>query len=301
MNKNISHGKVRPLQEEILRIRKKVEKRGDLPHATVTRQLELLEEMAAFPLGQFLLTHKGLDGFWIHYIVTYPEEKAHRKVTSLEEHLLSQMPTALATQERYSNFRKCLQRLLKDNSRAASIPCGMMGEFLSLDVSKAKGISLVGVDIESEEVAQARRHAEEKKYPFPLKFLQQDVWSLSLSAEFDVIASSGLSIYERDEKRLIELYRIFYEALKPGGTLVTSFLTYPPNFGVKSEWKTGEISLEAALLQRIIFSDLIESTWQAYRSSRETEEMLRSAGFQKVEMIYDKAHIFPTVLAIKGK
>lgn len=45
---------------------------------------------------------------------------------------------------------------------------------------------------------------------------------------FHLIASNGLNIYEPEDDRVIQLYRGFHDALKPGGVLITSALTPPP-------------------------------------------------------------------------
>ncbi len=298
-DKNISHGQSLSLEEAFSQIKRKVEERGDLPLASVKRQLELLEELASFPLGQFLLTHKGLNGYWIHYVVTHPEEKTLRKVHPLEDFLLTKAPTALATQERYQIFRSQIQKYLQDNIKLASIPCGLMGEFLTLDFSRINHISLTGIDIDPEALSHAEMFAKEKNIHHFLNVHLKDATELSISEEYDLISSSGLNIYESNPEKVTEFFRRLFIALRPEGVLITSFFTYPPNFGFKSEWNTNEISLEAALLQRILLSDLIEPRFQSFCSSKEIEKQLLSVGFDKVEIIYDKAHIFPTVIATK--
>lgn len=295
----VVHGETKkiPLEKAIASIKAKAEKRGDLPHASVSRQLELLNELASFPLGQFLLQHGGIDGYWTHYIITYPEDQ--KKVSSLEEFVLTKLPFVLATQERYQIFMQEIQKLLKNHMHLASIPCGLMGELLSLDYSQVKDIRLTGIDLDDETIGKAKEYAKEKGFGHKLEFHQKDAWKMEDNAVFDLISSSGLNIYETNEERVIELYRRFFNALQPQGVLVTSFLTYPPNFGVKSEWKISEISLEAALIQKILLFDLVESRFQGFRSSKEMEKILHQAGFKEVQMIYDKARIFPTVVGRK--
>lgn len=299
MPKNLTHTNVaEPIAKTVQRLKDKAQKRGDLPHASVTRQCELIDQMASFELGRFLLQQQGgLNAYWTHYIVTHPEEKAKRKLTSLETMMLDNMPLAVATQERYQLFRKVLQKMLKKGDKMAGIPGGLMSEFLSLDYSEAKDISLTCIDIDPECFEMTKDLAKEKNQQ--VAFMQKDAWDLSLKEEFDVIASNGLNFYEPSIEKVIALYKQLYQALKKGGSLVTSFITYPPTFGSKSEWKIEAISLEAALIQRIIFADIIESKWQCYRSSREAEQELKAAGFAEVEILYDKARLFPTVIARK--
>jgi len=115
----------------------------------------------------------------------------------------------------------------------------------------------------------------------------------------DLISSNGLTIYEADEDRVSELYRIFWRALKPGGKLVTSFLTPPPSLSPQCEWKSDKIDEHDLLMQKIIFVDIIEAKWQCYRSSEQIEKQLQAAGFKEIEFIYDEAKLFPTVVAYK--
>lgn len=39
--------------------------------------------------------------------------------------------------------------------------------------------------------------------------------------------------------------------------------------------------------------------WQIFRSEEPVKAQLREAGFREIEILYDKAHIFPTVIAKK--
>jgi len=95
----------------------------------------------------------------------------------------------------------------------------------------------------------------------------------------------------------VALYRQFFHALKPGGTLITSFLTPPPGAAAESEWTGGEVNAEDALLQKIVFVDILEAAWQSYRSSALTTQQLVEAGFTNIQIIPDRANIFPTVTA----
>jgi SAM-dependent methyltransferase len=129
-------------------------------------------------------------------------------------------------------------------------------------------------------------------------FVQKDAWVLGYTEKFDLISSNGLSIYEADDHRVVELYRQFFKALKPNGVLVTSFLTPPPAFG-GTEWKMECINREEALLQKILFADILECKWQVFRSESVVRAQLLEAGFLEIEFLYDKAHLFPTVIAKK--
>ena len=96
---------------------------------------------------------------------------------------------------------------------------------------------------------------------------------------------------------MIELYKNFYNALKPGGTLITSFLTPPPAISYNSPWKNYDP--EALIKQKAIFGDVIGSKWQNFRTEEETRSQLEKADFKVVDVIYDHQQMFPTIIATK--
>jgi len=132
-----------------------------------------------------------------------------------------------------------------------------------------------------------------------VKLHQGDAWKMTFKNEFDLISSNGLNIYEPDDERVTQLYQAFYNALKPGGKLVTSFLTPPPTLSNSCEWDMAAINQADLLKQKIIFVDILEAKWQCFRTSTQTQLRLESVGFEQIEFIYDKARLFPTVIAYK--
>ena len=98
---------------------------------------------------------------------------------------------------------------------------------------------------------------------------------------------------------MIELYQQFYQALKPNGVLVISFLTPPPAPGYQTEWKLDEVNPQDALMQKMVLSDIISGKWQVFRTEEQVRSQLEKAGFRETEIHYDKAHIFPTLVAKK--
>lgn len=111
----------------------------------------------------------------------------------------------------------------------ACVPSGLMGELLNLDYSAVRDFRLVGIDIDRDALDGARALAQKLKLDQNVELLQKDAWNLGLRNEVDLISNNGLNIYEAELDKVTELYRQFYLALKPGGQLVTSFLTYPPS------------------------------------------------------------------------
>ena len=303
---NLSHTERNTLRGAIESFSNKIQQRGDLSYITIARQLELLQELSAFELGRFLLRTGGLNGYWINYIVNHPKNgrltglnSENQHFSELEVFLLDQAPTCLATQQRFEIFKREIQTRLHDGVALASIPCGLTTDLLDLDFSQVPEFSITGIDIDPEALVQSQQIAENLGLTGHCQFVYKDAWALGYEKTFDVISSNGLSIYEPDNNKIVELYQQFFAALKPNGYLVTSFLTPPPIPQKKTEWDLKNVNCEHALLQKIVFADILECKWQAYRSEELVRSQLTDAGFTEIEVFYDQAHIFPTVIATK--
>ena len=251
----------------------------------------LLEQLAGSALGRSLIANRGLDGYWIDYIVRYPIDPSlqRNKIDELEQFMLTRAPLALATQQRFQIFLDVLQRELKEGMRVASVPCGMMSELLMLDREVALGVEMVGIDLDPTSIVEAARRAKVAGLEDKTTFQLADAWQLS--GEYDVISSSGLNLYVHDDAKVTELYRQLYGSLKPGGVLVTSAPTPP------SDWEMGKIEMDALIRQKELFVDVLKPRFQALREVEMSVAQLKEAGFETVEVLYDDAHIFPTFVA----
>lgn len=305
---NLSHAERYTLAEAMESIANKIKLRGDLPYISVNRQLELLHALSQFEFGRFLLQRHGLNGYWINYAVKHPKQgkltrlnSENQPFTELELFILEQAPICIATQQRFEIFKREIQNRLYDGISLASIPCGLTADLLDLDFSKLSHFAIFGIDIDFASLSQSLQIAEKSKMANHCEFIQRDAWALGFEEKFDIISSNGLSIYEPDNKKVVDLYRQFFLALKPNGWLITSFLTPPPIPGEKTEWDLAAVDSKHALLQKIIFSDIIEGKWQAFRSEKLVKSQLLEAGFSDIEIFYDQAHIFPTIVAKKTK
>ncbi len=254
----------------------------------------LLRQLSEFELGRFLLRNKGLNGYWTSYAILHGIEKEN--LPALEDWFLRKAPTVKATRERFYIFQKQLQKRLKNGATIASVPCGLMDDLLMLDYTNFKDVSLEGIDLDQESLNLANENA--KKHGIKnVQFKKKDAWSLGVQNKYDLITSNGLNIYEQNEEKLIKLYREFYVSLKPGGVLITSFLTPPPAISKESTWKNYDI--DAAIKQKAIFSDIIQAKWQAFQTEKNTRKQLAKAGFRVLEVIYDSQGMFPTIIAQK--
>jgi SAM-dependent methyltransferase len=304
----LSHGGAAlPFEQKLAEKRREISERGDLADATIKEQLDLLDQLVEFPFGRFLLEHRGWNGCWTDFVMEYPERGREngtapdgRCLTDLERQILDTFPTVLATQERSRHFASIIQEHLVNGAVLASIPCGLMRDLLGRDFNALSNVQLVGIDIDTESLSGATCLADQYGLSGSATFLQKDAWELGFHGEFDLIASNGLNIYEPDDGRVTDLYRCFFTALRPGGVLVTSFLTPPPTIDPTSEWNMTAIDPKALRLQRLIFVDIVAATFQCYRNSSVTNTQLREAGFWACDVIWDQARMFPTVVARKA-
>lgn len=306
-NRLISHKVHSETLESILKsARDRIQREGDKPYVSVARQLELLTHLSQFDFGRYLLQNQGINGYWTDYMLTHPwfgretgKNNRGEPMGELESFILNRSPLMLATQERFSIFLNENQKQVKDGAQLASIPCGLMGELLYLNYNNISNITLYGFDYDPETLIEACELAQQKGLTQYTKLVEQDVWELALKHELDLISSNGLTIYEADDTKVTELYGIFYRALKPGGKLVSSFLTPPPHLNDACEWELGLLDQKDLLLQKIIFVDIINAKFQCYRSSEQAHQQLRDAGFMDIKFIYDRAKLFPTIVAQK--
>ena len=286
-------------------IKHKIIVRGALPYASIDYQLEIVNQLCDFPLGRFILERKGANGFWTDYMISHPQKGRISRVNiegkpfnPIEDFLLNRCPIVIAHQERFSIFQHLIQKMLTENMILASIPCGLMKDLLTLDFLGIANCKLIGIDVDEESLLLARQCTNEKKI-FNVQFLQQDAWQMQFNEELDIITSSGLNVYESDPKKVLDLYRKFFTALKPGGSLITSVLTYPPGEAVETDWDLNGISPDDLLLEQILHKDILDIKWRNFRSTDELCKEFEQVGFSNIFVYFDKHHIFPTILAQK--
>ena len=306
LESNLSHAqRSHSFEDGINALKQKILDRGDLPHVTCQRQLEIIDGFCEFPLGRFILDRRGANGFWTDYMISHPQKGKisglnieNKPLNNMEHFLLNQSPIVLAHQERFQIFQRLLQSFIKEHVVLASVPCGLMRDLITLDFSTVSDYKLIGVDIDEESILLAQELADQKGIT-NISFMQEDAWKLSLNQEVDVITSSGLNVYEPDETKVFALYRKFFEALKPGGHLIISVLTYPPGEAKKSEWDMSGFTEEVLLLDRIFHKDILDVKWRNFRQTSELDKEFKEVGFSEISIHFDKHHIFPTILAKK--
>lgn len=302
----ITHNAIEPdLTQTVLELKNKIIKEGDKPDATVSEQLDLLEQLSTFGFGRCLITNRGITGSWTRHMVLYPRWRkeipnAEASLAPLDKWLLEKSPVILATQERFTHFQRVLQEHIRDGMLAASIPCGLMDDLLTLNLSEMPNVKLVGIDLDSAAIEGGKETAKKFNLEKQSSFIKSDAWHLNSPNEFDIITSNGLNFYESSDEKVVALYKNFYAALKPNGILVTSFLTPPPTISPESSWDMGKINLSDLRIQKIILSYILSVRFQAFRTEKQTIQQLTEAGFTDIQILYDKAKIFPTIVGVKS-
>ncbi|MDF1794969.1 MAG: methyltransferase domain-containing protein [Coxiellaceae bacterium] len=293
------------LQQAMDKLADQIKQQGDTAEATVAQRLDYLQQLSEFDFGRFLIINQGINGYWTHYMLTHPwfgkksgNNQAGEPLSEMETFLLNS-PILLATQQRFEIFLQQNQTAVKNGAVLASVPCGLLGELLYLDYNGIDDITLVGLDYDPDALHDAKLLAEKKGITQFIELQQTDAWQLSNDNRFDLLSSNGLNIYEPDDNKVTDLYRQFYNALKPGGKLVTSYVTPPPHLCDNCEWELSNINLQDGLKQKAIYLDTLQAKWQCFRSTETTTQQLTEAGFKQLQFFPDDGHLFPTVTAIK--
>ena len=263
---------------------------------TSNELLELADELKNFDLGRFLIINRGLDGYWTDYVLNYSRNNI-TNLTKLEQALFNSR-IFKATYQRHQIFKRENQIMLLNGKHLASIPSGLMSELLDLDYSKVDYINLSAIDID----AQAFNYLKQKYKNFDTKVKVEticiDALSFVREEAFDLISSNGLTIYMKNDNELQHLFNNFFVSLKPGGKLVTSFLTCPS--GENSEHKAIEAN-EFDKLATAVFADILQVKWNCYRTTVQMKKLLENSGFTNIEVYGDDNYIFPTITAFKKK
>ncbi|MFZ4100263.1 MAG: class I SAM-dependent methyltransferase [Chlamydiia bacterium] len=176
-----------------------------------------------------------------------------------------------------------------------------MRDLLSLEYPPGHGCSLVGIDLDPESLALALELSVELAPSAAVVLRRADAWALEDVEAFSLITSSGLNVYEPDRAKVHELYKVFWRALRPGGVLVTSVLTYPPGCDQPSGWDLTAIDRSDLEFESLLFHDILEVKWKNFRSEADLRFEFEQAGFVEIEVHFDRARMFPTIVAYKPR
>lgn len=266
----------------------------------VEQELELLESLAAFDLGRFLLLNGGLSGWWTSYVFTHDGTEAG---TDLERWLL-QHSTLAGIRERYERLSHLVAARLVPGLRVASVPCGVMDDVLRQPTALLHGVSVVGADIDDESLRLAGELAESRGLSDRVDLRRADAWNLDLGEPVDLLLSNGLNLYEPDRDRLVELYRQFHDNLVPGGELLVSYippLPPPPSSSPAAAriWASLGMSQDDLIRDRAIFGDLLTAKYLNITSTDELATQLRDAGLSLRQVHFSDYGVLPIAVATR--
>ena len=243
----------------------------------------LLDELDQYKLGQFLILNRGLNAYWTKIITSKDISIAE---TDFEKNLILNMPTFMATQERFIIFKETVANL-RYSSNIISAPAGLLPEFTH-DLIIDKNFKIDAYDLDSScSVLSGFDKLDNVKYH------ESNIFELDISSKYDYCISNGLNIYIKDNEQIISLYKVLNKSLKDGAKLVTSFLNHPELFSFEN------INLDNLKLEKKIFTDILNIGWKKYHAEREFILILEKAGFAIDDIVYDSQKIFPTVIATK--
>ncbi|WP_411147255.1 SAM-dependent methyltransferase [Streptomyces sp. A30] len=265
-------------------------------------ELQLLSELQEFDLGRFLLHNEGLNGYWTSYV--FGHQPGDPVATELERWMLTRSLLP-GIRERFGRFKAAIAPSVTDGAVLASVPCGLMDDLLQQDYRDTTGVRLIGVDIDPESVDLARENAAERGLAELCEFHVGDAWRLDLDAEADLLTSNGLNMYESDPERLVELYRNFARALRPGGRLLVSFIPAPPappwaEAGRPGGWAKYGIQDADLLRDMAIFGDILQAKYLNFTGEQEIRSQLSRAGLVVTDVSRNARGALPIAIAVRS-
>ncbi|GAA3991707.1 class I SAM-dependent methyltransferase [Streptomyces plumbiresistens] len=265
-------------------------------------ELQLLSELQEFDLGRFLLHNEGLNGYWTSYV--FGHQPGDPVATELERWMLTRSLLP-GIRERFGRFKAAIAPSVTDGAVLASVPCGLMDDLLQQDYRDTTGVRLIGVDIDPESVDLARENAAERGLAELCEFHVGDAWRLDLDAEADLLTSNGLNMYESDPERLVELYRNFARALRPGGRLLVSFIPAPPappwaEAGWPGGWAKYGIQDADLLRDMAIFGDILQAKYLNFTGEQEIRSQLSRAGLVVTDISRNARGALPIAIAVRS-
>ncbi len=295
-----------PLEQAVQAMQERIRKEGDKPNATVGQQLEVVDALMQFAMGRFWLIHRGINGYWTRYIagsdsrygIATGINDEGKPLSELERWMLGESPGAYIVRERQKAAQVVLQQKMHDNTVLASVPCGFMDDLLELDVSGHRNVRLVGIDVDPESLRLAKQNAQDKGMTDHVELMEADAWNMNMTDRFDFLMSHGLSVYEPNQQRVVELYKEFRNALKPQGMFLTYFTTPPPTVDANSSWDQTCVTVASLQRHELIFKHVLQPKWwPTYSTEQKMTNLLRAAGFSRIEFLLGRAGICTTVIA----
>ena len=194
---------------------------------TCARLESRLSELAATPIGRFILVNGGLNGYWTNYLAgigcdfIQNKTKPRTFANDTEEYIVA--ASAEMRGEHELLLRKIIGPILKPGCVVASVPCGLMSEIL-LAADHFDGVKLYAIDIDKGNFDLIREKYGDRLVGNEFHPLEMNALTLEFDCTFDLITCLGFVMYLKEES-FPNFFSRIYRALKPGGRLLLSF--YP--------------------------------------------------------------------------
>ena len=273
------------VEEELAKVKVRI-----LSEPESEKKLKVFNQLCEFEYGRWLLINRGLNAYWASYLIYHDEIRKEKMIKeplhSLEKTLLNS-PGVLSSKDRAARNAGILKKLVKDNMTIASIPCGLMNDFLRLNLDGMDNLKIVGIDLDPNAITLAKENAKKFKKEKYCTFQVADAFELNIENEFDVLHSSGLNMYVQTEPELLKLYSKFYKAVKPGGYFVITSNIPPKDEAGNFCWSLGLIEMSQLPEQVLIFFDVIQIRQGIYCTKNQIITQLKTVGFIDVQVDYD--------------
>lgn len=251
-------------------------------------------------MGRDFLLSGSISSYWIDYLLSVKSSPSINQATqNMFQRMIEQNSYLISSWcEVYQKFVELEQQYVRSHSVLASIPCGYMRDFFSLDFSQSIDIKIFGIDIDRFILNKINNLSSQYGLQNSLTTHCCDALKLPFTDKFDLIASCGLNIYLSDYQSVEELYTNFFRALVPSGTLLLHFLTYPPFFSDASEWKG--IKMKEKFKKFDYF--LLEHVFKfSFNSTNDVIRQLNIVGFDNVQIVFDSYGISAIAIAQKDR
>jgi hypothetical protein len=254
----------------------------------------ILQHLASFELGCYLLLNGRLNGYWLSDVVL--NTKIDHEIGPLEQWLRFRSPYICANRERFHTFQLEAHRRMTSNTNIASIPCGLMDDLLRLNYQSFDNIHLWGIDSEDEALAIANGNALNFGLENFTTLLKRDLCHLQITDAFDIVLSYGHNKLPMQRDWIVGFYQQIHLSLKSNGTLITAFHT---SSTLTPSNPSETPNLTDSLLEHVIFNDILESDFTHSYTLDEATQILTESGFKILEIQPDSRGILPTLICQK--
>jgi len=271
---------------------------GDTFYASTEERLSLLMDMRSSKLGKFFLTHSKAGAAGLYYMI-HNANSIIKDLPTFDAFCLKKSATVLALRESFATLKRITQNLLHNNINIAAVPCGMMDILLTLDYRGFNNFTLTGIDSDPNSLLQACHFAQKSNLMHATSLILSDIKDLKLTNQFDLITSFANTPHiGQNTKDAIAFYTSLCQALKPGGVLATTFRTPSPD-QKDCPWDMTKLDSSDLIIDHIYSTEIINGKWLKSFTVPQMADIFEQAGFDEMEIIFDRTRMYPTAILKK--